>query len=162
MSPLSKRKRKLIESDKNQVLLAPQKTSGTQTKEESRLLVRDYAVVKCMCPFCLHTDYAHRFYIKIKKGYSEKRAKCPDCNTLMQMKSLTAHMSAEEYAEWVYNYSASGFWKKVNFKQFNERMRALGFSYEFWAKYKELKAGRTKETPEDAYERYIGDYDNDT
>lgn len=107
-----------------------------------------------MCPFCLHADYYFRFEVKLKSGKTSGRCLCPDCGRKMMRESLTKSMSVEEYAQWVFDYSRSGFWQKINFKVWNERLYQLGISREFWDKYKSLK-GETVYNEDDDYRDYL-------
>jgi len=103
------------------------------------------------CPFCLYYCKLQAFLVSTKKGYSYSNANCPECKQGMRMSTLVADMNPEQFAEFVHPYAGSGFWKKVNFAQWNERLRKMGWSYRFWQRYKELKS----EGSEEAYEAYI-------
>ena len=92
------------------------------------------------------------FEFKTPKGKVSKRRRCPECNNSMLERTLTAEMTAEEYASFVFDYSLSGFWQKVKFGQFCERLRKLGISYEFWKKYKELKGKGYMEEEKEHFE----------
>jgi len=71
----------------------------------------------------------------------------------MLERSLTQEMTVKEYALFVFFYSLSGFWKKVSFRQFNERLRALGIAHEFWQEYKKLKGKGYIAEQEEHYEQ---------
>lgn len=151
MTKMSAVKRRRIEADRKQYILDPTRQSGA-TKRQDEPVTHIYALTtKFMCPFCLYIADIFKFKIKNKRGYSEKRALCPDCDTIMQMRSLTAHMTVEQYAEWVYMYSASGFWDKCPYDKFRSRMKKLGWSRRFWTRYKQLKG--EDDTP--SYEEHI-------
>lgn len=125
--------------DPHQQVLAPKSKSGTRfrSKEAEEMAVPwDERV---MCPFCLHIGKVKDFRVPKKKGYSTRKAECPECGVGMLMKTLLADMTPEEFAEWVYGYRLSGFWQKCSFKKFTKRMYDMGWSYRFWARYKELR-----------------------
>lgn len=150
MVRMSDVKRRKMEADKSQTMLDFSHQSGAKVRGEEPTTSVYPITTKFMCPFCLYIDNIYKFRVKTKEGYSEKRARCPDCDNLMQIRSLTKPMSIEEYAEWVFNYSLSGFWEKCPYKKFRERMWKLGWSRRFWKKYKELKGEGTTTT----YEEY--------
>lgn len=102
-----------------------------------------------MCPFCLYQGKLQQFLISTKKGISQSRAQCPECKNGMIMKSLTTDMTPEEYAEWCFAYSASGFWRKVPFERWKSRLAAIGWAQQFWDRYKELKGDSAVENYED-------------
>lgn len=109
--------------------------------------------MKVHCPFCLYDDKLQAFLVSTKKGLSQSRAKCPICNNGMLMRSLTAEMTPEEYAQWCFEYSGSGFWQKVPFNTWKERLFKMGWAYRFWSMYKELKGDSGKETYADHMEQ---------
>lgn len=98
-----------------------------------------------MCPFCLHAAKLQAFLVSTKKGISQSKAACPECKNGMMMKSLTTEWSPEEYADWVYNYRSMGFWQKVPFNLWKERLHKIGWSHRFWTRYKELKGSDESE-----------------
>ena len=104
-----------------------------------------------LCPFCLHEGPLGAFLISTKKGFHKGLGKCPECQNMMQLRTLTAKWTPSQFAEWVYDYRLSGFWQKCKFKTFNDRLYRLGWSYEFWDRYKQLKG----ENQTEAYEDYI-------
>lgn len=134
-----------------QTILAPDRETGCKPKEEEVVTQTVFLNPDLTCPFCLYVGKISKFRVKTKKGYSEKRFRCPDCGNMMQKKSLTRSMTVEEYAEWVFMYSLSGFWQKCPFNKFNSRLRALGISWRFWKRYKELKGEGKGET----YQEYL-------
>ena len=93
-----------------------------------------------ICPFCL--ENSNKFIIE-NKGL----IKCSNCSNFMKLKTLLfiKDCSNSEYAQWVFNYRLSGFFKKINFELWTKKMHELGMSYEFWEKYKELKGDLEKE-----------------
>jgi len=111
-----------------------------------------------MCPFCLYTSKLSLFFVSTKKGISQHDAKCPECHNGMRMTSLWNEWSPEEYAEFVYPYARSGFWQKCPFQTWSKRLRAIGWSYRFWARYKALKGEDTTESYFDYMERQAQEY----
>ena len=141
-------KRALIraERDKAQTIINPKSKAIVEPRRAGVTTVYDYVDTTYCCPFCLHEGHLAAFEFKTPKGKISAMAMCPECKYKMRKKTLTESMTPEEYAHFVFFYAQSGFWRKVNFKQFNERLRKLGISYEFWKKYKELKGkGRIQE-----------------
>lgn len=65
--------------------------------------------------------------------------------TLLNMSKWTA----KQYADWVQPYSHSGFWKKINYSVWKDRLRLMGWTEAFWDRYKELKGDDTSESYED-------------
>jgi predicted RNA-binding Zn-ribbon protein involved in translation (DUF1610 family) len=117
-------------------------------------------VTKFLCPFCLHPDYYFRFQVTLKSGKVSGKYLCPECGKTMRRESLTKNMLPEEYAEWVYEYSGFGFWQKINFKQWNERLYQLGISRPFWDKYKSLKGEKVYADDED-YRDYLSSQESE-
>lgn len=111
-----------------------------------------------VCPFCLYKAQLKVFFISNKKGISQKRAQCPDCNNTMQMNSLYNDMTIEQYAEWVFGYRRSGFWQKCPFNTWKDRLYKLGWSGRFWSKYQALKADATDESFEETMNRKAEEY----
>lgn len=75
----------------------------------------------------------------------------------MLQESLTKEMNPEQYAEWVYDYRRRGFFQKVPFKKWCDRMHKIGISFRFWKKYKQLK-GESEEDLEDKADQYEADH----
>ena len=138
MTRITQRKRLKAERDPKQMVMAPNRLVGCKPRQPVLNIHMSFTNIKYRCPFCLYIGAINEFYIQTKKGVSQKRARCPDCNTLMYMRSLTKHMTVEEYAEWVFNYSLSGFWKKCPYEKFKTRMKKLGWSRRFWDRYRAL------------------------
>lgn len=95
-----------------------------------------------MCPFCLIPHFLTEY--TYNKGFYE----CKSCKnritdkTLLKMYSFFTEnekIQTEEYARWVFDYRMNGFFQKITFKDFNERLKELNISYEFWDFYKKLK-----------------------
>lgn len=109
--------------------------------------------MQVLCPFCLYKYKLQAFLVSTKKGISQKRAKCPECGNGMLMSSLTADMTPEQYAEWCFEYSPMGFWQKVKFSKWSDRLYKIGWARRFWEKYKELKADAGIESYSDHMEQ---------
>lgn len=92
-----------------------------------------------MCPFCLHADKLQAFLLSTSKGISQSRAQCPECKNGMMIKSLTVEWAPEQYADWVYDYTGSGYWQKCKFATWKERLFKIGWAKRFWDRYKALK-----------------------
>lgn len=105
------------------------------------------------CPFCLTDNKLQRFLVSTKKGISNSRAHCPNCDEGMLLFSLLHDWTPETYAKWVFEYSRSGFWKKVNFEAWKRRLFERGWSEAFWEIYRQLKADNPSESYEDMMNR---------
>jgi len=103
---------------------------------------------KVTCPFCLGLEGFRLFLVSTKKGISRGMAKCPLCGLSFHMKSLVnmAKWTAKEYADWVFEYSKAGFWAKVKFDTWKKRLFLMGWTNDFWDRYKELKGEDTDES----------------
>lgn len=110
----------------------------SKDKHTSAIIVVDINV-QVMCPFCLYQDKLRLFLVSTKKGISQKLAKCPECKNGMMMRNLTAEWTPEQYAEFCYGYSRTGFWDKVPFTKWKERLNQIGWSTQFWNRYNQLK-----------------------
>lgn len=110
---------------------------------------------KVTCPFCLALGELNKFLTSTKKGISRSHVKCPFCHQgfLMRTLLLMTKWSAKEYAEWAQPYSHSGFWQKVNFDVWKDRLRIIGWTEEFWNRYKELKTNDSHENYADHMDR---------
>ncbi len=136
-----------LEYDKKQMqfaldgtLIINQKVINEQTPLISLINEQNYWI----CPFCL--ENSNKFIIE-NKGL----IKCPNCSNFMKLKTLLfiKDCSNSEYAQWVFNYRLSGFFKKINFELWIKKMHELGMSCEFWEKYKELKGENEKENKDE-------------
>ncbi len=114
------------------------------------------------CPFCLYKAKLSAFFISTKTGISQANAKCPECHNGMRMKSLWNDMGASQYAEWVFNYRLSGFWQKCPFAVWKKRLKEIGWSTAFWARYRELKGVEAADSMFSDAERMAEDYGIDT
>jgi hypothetical protein len=153
---MSKARRKYLRDQKSQFDAHQAKfnTKGIATTKNNDI-VAEVSMVDTtqhvMCPFCLYEGKLQQFLISTNKGISQSMAKCPECGNGMYMKSLTANMTPESYAEWCYGYSRSGFWKKVPFERWKTRLAAIGWAQPFWDRYKALKGDSDVEN----YEAYV-------
>lgn len=120
-------------SDPKQLTLVPKKITA-EMKTEIKLLKKTFT-----CPFCLYNDSLHKFQVRIKKGYSKKRFKCPDCGQVMQKKTLCKVMNVKEFANYIVDNIGFGIWKRISFNKFKKRLKDMGHSYEFWEEYKKAK-----------------------
>ena len=98
------------------------------------------------CPFCLHRGPITTYYIHIRpkrKGlvsYSEKKMRCPSCNTTMLKRTLkhTTRLSPEHYAEWLYEEWAydrrnpNESTRRIHWDAIKQRLRELGCANAFW------------------------------
>lgn len=92
------------------------------------------------CPFCLGEDTMQTFLISTKKGLSLSKGECRMCGHGMMLRNLLSMKSTpEKYAEWVWSYARSGFWQKIQFNEWKNRLEEMGWSRPFWDKYKALK-----------------------
>lgn len=100
-----------------------------------------------ICPFCLETS--NKFTIE-----SHGLIKCPNCSLETKIKTLlfVKDCTNEEYAQWVFNYRLSGFFKKINFEKWSKKLKELGINYEFWEHYKKLKGDYQENKQEDKFE----------
>lgn len=88
------------------------------------------------CPFCLYQNKFEHYEI-----IDKRLVKCPNCNTRINGKTLIflTNASIEDFAKWVYNYRLSGFFQKIDFAKWRERLKILGMSKIFWGEYNKLK-----------------------
>jgi hypothetical protein len=126
-----------LEYDKKQLqfaldgsLIINQKVLDEQTPIDAVINESNYY----LCPFCL--EKSNKYTIKNKGLIC-----CPNCLVDMRVKTIlfVQNCSNQEYAQWVYNYRLSGFFKKINFEKWTKKLKQLGIAYEFWEEYKKLK-----------------------
>ncbi|MBU1067743.1 hypothetical protein KKE60_08145 [Patescibacteria group bacterium] len=141
-----------VKDDKQQTMLDPKSPSFIKSKKKVIISITETYTGAYMCPFCLHSDRINAYLISTKKGYHKGLGHCPECNNQMQIKTLTSDMTPEQFAQFAYEYSSQGYWQKVKFEQFNNRLHAIGWSKRFWAKYRELK-GDSDQT--ESYQQYV-------
>jgi len=137
--------------DKRQTELAPNTETGVKEKTPTFNIQTANMTDIVTCPFCLYFGKIKEFLVSTKKGISQYRAKCPECQNGMLIRSLLQEMTVEEYAEWVYNYVENGFWQKCKWYTWKDRLAKLGWAYKFWKKYRQLKGEDTTE----GYQDYI-------
>jgi len=151
MTPIKFKDQMKAKFDKRQTELAPNTETGVKEKTPTFNIQTANMTDIVTCPFCLYFGKIQEFLVSTKKGISQSKAACPQCKNGMMMRSLISEMSIEDYAEWCYEYSGSGFWQKVPFRTWAERLRKLGWAYKFWKKYRQLKGEDTTE----GYKDYI-------
>ena len=150
MSKKWKRRMQMIDDKEQSILTANGNITQSEPYKAEMTISADYNQ-QVFCPFCIHVDKLSAFLISTKKGISQHDAKCPECKLGMRMTSLTQIETPEQFAEFAYPYAKSGFWQKVSWTKFNDRMKKIGWSYKFWLRYKELKG----EDKSESYEEYI-------
>lgn len=124
-----------------------------QVKLRPRSTVKVTAHSKtAMCPFCFHAESLDKFAVSTKKGFHRSLGCCPACNKQSQLRNLTAAWTPEGFAEWVYDYRADGFWRKVTWPWFKAGLKRLGWTDRFWTKYKTLRGTSSEE--DEKYEDY--------
>ena len=148
-----KRTLQRIKADESQTVLSHSLTPEKRITPPKMQTKIEWLNPTYLCPFCLHEGPMSDYEFKTPKGKISKRKRCPECNNTMLERSLTQEMTVKEYALFVFFYSLSGFWKKVKFGQFCERLRKLGISYEFWQEYKKLKGKGYIAEQEEHYEQ---------
>ena len=139
--------------DKQQAILS---TEGIAPNPQHYAMKTDVIIFtekKVTCPFCLGLEQFGKFLTSTKKGFSHSDGKCPLCGQGMRLKTLLqmGKMTAREYAEWVQPYSHSGFFQKIDYTVWKNRLKLMGWTEEFWDRYNELKATDTHES----YEKHM-------
>ena len=145
MPRISKKARLKALHDKSQMKLNPRSKAVIEKRDKGISTEYTFKQPTYFCPFCLYYGVIRDFETKTKRGNISKLYKCPDCSNGMRKKTLTTRMSTTEYAEWVFDYSHSGFFQKTPFKKWCSRMWRLGIATAFWKRYKELKGQPTDE-----------------
>ena len=89
----------------------------------------------------------------IKGEVSIYKVKCRECNNTMLMKTLNSMYNMTDdrikaYARWVIDYRY-GFWKKVNKKLWDKRLKNYQWNGIFWKTYKNLKASIPRDYDEE-------------
>lgn len=150
------RRQEAAKMDKSQTVFSPE---GLKPNPITRVIkVMDTVLPlmkKVTCPFCLGLSPFRQYLVSTKKGISKSVGKCPLCDQGMFLKTLVGMDSwtATQYAGWVQPYSRNGFWKKVNFEVWKRRLQLMGWTQEFWDRYKELKGDDGSEGYGDYMER---------
>jgi hypothetical protein len=137
--------------DKQQATFNPLSPLGLTVKQQTKVDICLTHTGIYLCPFCLHPDPINSFLISSKQGYNKSMVKCPECKQNFRLKTLTAKMTPEQYADFLYEYSRQGGWQKVTFKIWKERLAQLGWSQTFWERYKALKG----DSDDTSYTGYI-------
>lgn len=143
-----------IKKDKSQTkLMLP----ISKLKQESTVTFNyEKLEIEVFCPFCCHTEKLTKFLtIETKKGKSNYKAECPECNTTLLTKTLLENNKKtwSEFAKWCYEYSASGFWQKVKWEKFRVRINPI-----FWEEYKKIKGYYNEnQDSNQLYDQYIQD-----
>lgn len=137
--------------DKHQTILAPDRIAGAKLREKPKVnfIITHKGLYRC--PFCLYQATIERFLISTKKGFHKGLAKCRECGNQMRFSSLTAKWTPEQFAEWCHGYAADGYWQKVPWTKFQDRLKHLGIAQKFWQRYKELKG----EDKTESYEEWV-------
>lgn len=149
----SKWKREMAaRDDKLQTTLNPKSPSFIQSKKKAIVNIAETYSGEYSCPFCLHRGKIYQFLISTKKGYHKGLGHCPECDNKMNLKTLTKDMTPEQFAQFAYEYSCQGYWQKVPFGKFNQRLIDIGWAERFWMEYKKLKGDST---PTESYSDYI-------
>lgn len=138
------------ETDKQQTIFV----NGQIQKNNRKYIIEKPKIdfnTKVLCPFCL-TDNTLDKFAKDRAWY-----KCPNCNNLLTLKTCVniIKMNPKQFAKWVFEYRLSGFFSKIKFKEWNQKLWELGVSQEFWEEYKLLRGDTTKEE-----EEKFNEYDN--
>ena len=148
-----KRTLQRIKADEPQTVLSHSLTPERRITPSKMQTKIEWLNPTYLCPFCLHEGPISDYEFKTPKGKISAMAQCPECHNKMRKRTLTEPMTPQQYASFVFFYAQSGFWKKVNFRQFNERLRALGIAHEFWQEYKKLKGKGYIAEQEEHYEQ---------
>lgn len=125
--------------DRDQATLEPKSKTGIKVKFYKLDMEGEDANQRYMCPFCLHQDKLRYFLIQTGKGIHRGLAECPECKNKCKLSTLKADMTPEQYADFAYGYKGFGFWQKVPFETWKERLYKIGWAHRFWERYKQLK-----------------------
>lgn len=104
-----------------------------------------------ICPFCLNTSYLSQFTTD-KNLY-----KCKYCGNKMQEETLKKifimfnqqKIDVEAFAKWVYGYRLNGFFQKIKFEEWNNKLKDLEIGIDFWYYYKRFKGEWENENTSD-------------
>jgi len=146
------KRQQAAQDDKQQRKLDLTQPSLVEQKKPVTVTITEMYAGNYSCPFCLHSDKIGSFLISRKKGYDKRLGHCPECNNNMEIKTLTANMTPEQYAQFMYEYSRQGGWQKVQFKVWSFRLQKIGWSQRFWNEYRKLK-GEAVST--ESYDEYV-------
>ncbi len=152
MTKISAKARRQARWDKQQYVLDYKSETATTKRITPITTIVEETKTVYYCPFCLFFGSISKFKFRTPKGKESKKARCPECKNEMLMRTITVSMTPEQYAEWVYAYVKDGFWQKIKFEKWKERLYKLGMAQRFWAKYRLLK-GSSEET--ETYQEYV-------
>ena len=92
-----------LKDDKNQSRLDfAQQTGLKPVQPKVTVNVTEKYTEEYSCPFCLHMDKINAFLISRKTGYDKRLGLCPECKNQMMLKTLTAKMTPEDYAQFMF------------------------------------------------------------
>jgi len=99
------------------------------------------------CPFCAYRGSLRDFRVRIKKGYSRKMVRCPDCGEGMKKRTLLRELSLEDWARWLYtsirvfkdDRTGADFYSRISWGKLLKRLSDYGFASIYWEAWKELK-----------------------
>jgi len=125
------------------------KTATIKSKQKPKVGVESlYSMTEQFaCPFCLGLHKFQQYLISTKHGIHQGLGQCPECNNKFRFRTLTQITTAKQYAEFAYPYSASGFWQKVPWSKWKDRLYKIGWSQAFWHRYHELKGEDVDKQP---------------
>jgi hypothetical protein len=152
MSHRKYKREQAAKGDKHQPKLDFTQPDLVEHKKPVTISVVEMYAGNYSCPFCLHSDKISNFLISGKKGYDKRLGLCPECKNKMMIKTLTANMTPEQYAQFMYEYSRQGGWQKVQFPVWSYRLQKIGWSQRFWNEYRKLK-GEAVST--ESYDEYV-------
>ncbi len=132
-----------VHDDEQQAKFATDGTTRTVKKVHAIIGFTHQPTEQFACPFCLGIRMLRSYFISTKKGIHQGMGKCPECENKFRFRTLTEITTATQYAEFAYPYSASGFWQKVPWNKWKDRLYRIGWTREFWHRYHELKGEDT-------------------
>lgn len=127
--------------DKKQLIFTAQ---GSLKSNEFRFAkVEEKAIdfnKKVTCPFCLSWQTLNKFLISTKEGYHKGLGHCQECNQNVQFKTLfnLGQWTPEQYAKFVVDYPPAGFFKKIKFDEWKNRLNLMKWGQRFWTEYRRL------------------------
>lgn len=131
--------------------LGPEREKKTEDKPVvSQVETVDLSQV-VMCPFCLEEGQLQKFLVSTKAGVSQSTGKCPFCHNGMRMHNLLKQWTPEEYADWVFGYRKAGFFQKIDFQAWREKLVKKNWAGVFWPRYNALKGAAEKTGENESY-----------